>query len=105
MDKLTLVTLLACFISVFSAVISVWFTRRGGDGELQADVEELALLVERMGKAQRRERMAKVRQGAGGVVAPPGGSPEASQPDLDLPIDIKSRKALLRRKFTRGGLQ
>lgn len=105
MDILTLVTFAASFISVLSAVIAVWFTRKGGDGELQADVEELALLVERMGKAQRRERMAKVRQGTGSVVAAPAGSPEVSQLDLENPTDIKARKAMLRRKYTRGGLQ
>lgn len=98
MDIWALVSILAACTSVAAAVGIVLFSRRGVDGELKADVEELAILVERMGKAQRRERMQRVRQGAAGAETPLGASAEPQQP-LDFPMDIKSRKEALRRKL------
>ena len=102
MDNLTLVTIVAAIISVVSAVISAYFSSRTQTGELEADVEELALLVERMGKAQRRERMARVRQGSQPQETPQ----EAPQAALDYEADPKARKAALRRRLlTRGTIQ
>lgn len=105
MDTETLVLLVAATVSVVSAVVSWWFSRKTQTGELEADVEELALLVERMGKAQRRERMARVRQGSGAAGDAPGASQEAGQPPLDFPVDPKQHKAELRRRLLRGKLQ
>lgn len=99
------VAFVAAIISVISAVISVWYTSRGSDAELQTDVEELALLVERMAKAQRREKMARVRQGAGTASAPVEGSEGAPQPPLDFEPDPKARKAELRRRMMRSKMQ
>ena len=102
---MTLVLFVATAMSVISAVVSWWFSRKTQTGELEADVEELALLVERMGKAQRRERMARVRQGSNAGSDAPGASQEAGQPSLDFPADPKERKAELRRRMARSKMQ
>jgi len=105
MDIETLVTMVAATIGVISAVVSWLFSRKTQTGELEADVEELALLVERMGKAQRRERMARVRQGSGASPDAPAPSQEPGQPPLDFPADPKAHKAELRRRLLRSKMQ
>lgn len=84
LDFVTLVAMACAALSIGGAVFSVLFARRGSDAELKTDVNELALLVERMAKAQRREKMARVRASAKDT--PP------EQPDLpvDAPADTKS---------------
>ncbi len=52
----------AC-LSCFGAVMSWLISRRGGDAALKGDVNELAILVDRLAKAERRERMQRVRRG------------------------------------------
>lgn len=84
LDLVALVSIIAAAVSCGAAVFAALFTRRGSDAELKTDVNELALLVERMAKAQRREKMARVR--ASNRETPP------EQPDLpvDAPADPKS---------------
>lgn len=96
LDFVTLVALIAAAVSCGAAVFAVLFTRRGGDAELKTDVNELALLVERMAKAQRREKMARVRASS---KDPPQ---EQTLLPIDAPADPKSeirrRLAAVRRK-------
>lgn len=86
----------AC-ISCAGAVITAWVMRRGTDAELKTDVQELALLVERLAKAQRREKMARVRSAA------TDSEPVSHNPPVDFPVDPKT--ALRQRLATiqRGG--
>lgn len=83
-DFLTLVTIAAATVSCAAAVFSVWFVRRGSDAELKTDVEELALLVERLAKTTRREKMARVRSASKDQ---PG---QAVSVPVDYPQDIKT---------------
>jgi len=46
-----------------AAVVAWLFVRRGADADLRGDVNELSTLVERIAKADRRERMSRVRRG------------------------------------------
>lgn len=98
MDYLTLVNIVFSLISVGGAVFSMLFIRRGADNAVKADVEELSLLVERLAKTQRRDRMQRVRNGAGD--ADPSGQIPAP---LEGPVDIKAHKAALRRRLINGG--
>ncbi len=62
----TLLLLLAYFaasLSCMGAIVSWLFIRRGGDSDLKGDVHELTILVDRLSKAERRERMSRVRRG------------------------------------------
>lgn len=104
MDILTLVVFGAAAISVGGAVFSLLFSRRNLDAELKSDVEELALVVDRLAKSQRRDRMARVRQGEKVGETPLGASQEPPEPPLDF-ADPKSRKAELRRRMMRSKLQ
>lgn len=83
-DFLTLVAILGAAVSCAAAVIAVWFIRRGADAELKTDVNELALLVERMAKANRREKMARVRAAGSSV------EPVDHNPPLDFPTNPKT---------------
>ena len=86
----TLVAIGAAALSSGAAVFSVWFVRRGSDAELKTDVEELALLVERLAKTQRREKMSRVRAAAQPV----------EQPAVELPVDYpQNAKQALRAKL------
>lgn len=58
----TLVAIIAAAVAVGATVVNVLFARRGVDGELKSDVEELALLVDRLAKTARRDKMARVRR-------------------------------------------
>lgn len=80
----TLVALLAMGVSVGAAVFSALFSRRGADAELKTDVQELALLVERMAKANRREKMARVRAAATSPESVPDNAP------VDFPVNSKT---------------
>jgi len=72
-----LVAITAAIVACCGAVFSVWFIRRGADADLKNDVTELALLVERMAKTARREKMARVRTaGAVPETAVDGARPE-----------------------------
>lgn len=84
LDFVSLVAITAALISCCAAVFSVWFVRRGGDAELKTDVEELALLVDRMAKTQRREKMARVRRASEDT-----GTPTPAVPS-DYPEDAKT---------------
>lgn len=90
LDFVTLVALAAAGVSIGGAVFSVLFARRGADAELKTDLNELALLVERMAKAQRREKMARVR----------AASREAESPNETIPLDFQvNPKAALRARL------
>lgn len=84
LDLLTLVAISCALVSCAAAVFSVWFVRRGSDAELKTDLEELALLVERMAKTQRREKMARVRS------ASKDPDPQTVSVPLDYPEDPKT---------------
>ena len=94
LDISTLAAIVAACVACGAAVFSVLFARRGGDAELKTDLEELALLVERMAKTQRREKMARVRSASQNPEVP-----SASQP-VDFPANpkdqIRARLAQLR---------
>lgn len=80
-----LVALVSGLIGVGASVFTVLFARRGLDAELRGDVDELALLVDRIQKSQRREKMARVRKGgAQGVAEQPVevGQPAATKEQL-----------------------
>lgn len=83
-DLTTLVAILGAAVSCAAAVIAVLFIRRGTDAELKTDVQELALLVERLAKANRREKMARVR------AAGSSSEPVNPNPPVDFPIDPKT---------------
>lgn len=104
MDILTLVAFGSALVSIGCAVFLVWFSRRGGDSELKSDVDELALVVDRMAKAQRRERMARVREGGKPTQIALEGSQEPAEPPLDF-ADPKARKQELRRRMLRSKMQ
>lgn len=96
MDFWLLVAIGSAILCACSTVFNVWFLRRGPDAELKSDVEELGVLVERLSKASRRERMARVRQGEP-VEPVPQGEPTYEN-------DLKRRREAIRRKFiNRGG--
>lgn len=69
LDLLTLVAITGALVSCGAAVFSVLFVRRGADADIKNDLAELALLVERMAKTNRREKMARVRAAAKEVPA------------------------------------
>lgn len=104
MDFMTLVLFLGAAVSVAAAVFSVLFSRRNLDAELKSDVEELALVVDRLAKSQRRDRMARVRQGERVGETPLAASQEPTEPPLDF-ADPKARKAELRRRMLRSKMQ
>jgi len=92
-DLLALVSIACALVSACGAVFSVWVLSRGTDAELKADVEELAVLVERLAKVARREKMSRVRQSA----EPPQIELPVTPP-TDYPTDLKT--ALRRRVAT-----
>lgn len=83
-------------------------TRRGSDAELKGDVQELAVLVERLAKADRRERMSRVRRGEkdAGLETPAGGFPVPPGAEgLEVPGTVAHfDKAALRRQIMQGKL-
>lgn len=81
LDISTLVAWLGALVSCCGAVLSVWFIRRGTDAELKTDLEELALLVDRMAKTQRREKMARVRRSA----------QETPPAEVHVPVDYSQK--------------
>jgi len=84
MDLVPLVTtIIAAVIALGCAVWSTLMIRRaGGDPELRGDVDELAIMVERLAKSHRREQMQRVRaapagpDGQGAVFSKPAGAPD-----------------------------
>lgn len=96
LDLVTLVAILGACISVGGAVFSLLFSRRTSDAELKTDVQELALLVERLAKAQRREKMARVRSAA------KDNEHHSDQPPLDFPADPKTALRQRLAAITRG---
>lgn len=67
----------------------------------QTDVDELAVIVERLAKAHRKERMSRVRQAADDPAAPP---PELVSPPEGLPgqaVSMAERKAAIRKRLGR----
>jgi len=62
-SALELVAVIAALVAVGAAVASVFIVRRGADHELQADVNDLSKLVERISKDLRSDRMRAVRRG------------------------------------------
>ncbi len=72
---LLLLAYLAASLSCMGAVVSWLIQQRGGDASLKADVNELTLLVERLAKTERRERMSRVRRSRDApeqIEVPPG---------------------------------
>jgi len=59
---LLLLAWLAASVACMGAVVAWLNVTRGGDAGLKADVNELTLLVERLAKTERRERMSRVRR-------------------------------------------
>lgn len=101
-DFLLLVLIVAAVISVVAAVVSVYSSRRSANDELQADVESLAITVERLATNSRREKMARVRQARTdlaqtGNAGDSGGPPVVGQ--LNLPSDTRAVKAAIRAKL------
>lgn len=84
LDFSTLVALIGAAVAIGAAVVAVLFVRRGSDAELKTDVQELALLVDRMQKANRREKMARVRRAAENP------EPVADNPPVDFPVNPKA---------------
>jgi hypothetical protein len=78
-------------ISCGGAVFTWLFLRGGEDQELRADVEELSLLVERLAKTSRREKMARVRTVA-----------EEPQAVMDYAQDPKNALRARLRQLQRG---
>lgn len=95
MDIWLLVAIGSAILCVCSTVFNVWFLRRGPDAELQSDVAELGILVERLSKASRRERMARVRNGEQAELLP-------ADP-LTAENDLKSRRDAIRRRVLNRG--
>jgi hypothetical protein len=102
-SAIDLLALAACIISVIAAVVSVYTVRRGADAGLQGDLNELAGLVDKLSREQRRERMQRVRRGESAAPAPSG---EVSSlfpvpPDLravESPAETTTSKDELRRR-------
>jgi len=90
-----------------AAVTSWIITRRGSDPELKGDVHELAILVDRLAKNERRERMSRVRAGhrapeaSGAMEVPPGAENIALAPPQE-PIDVKAELRRRVMQFRRG---
>lgn len=104
MDTALIVTLVVSGIGLLLGVLALLFVRGKGVVDLRGDVDELMVVVERLAKASRRERMSQVRAAAEGSSAPPpelSPPPQLSQPALS-PGD---RKAELRRRLLTGGKQ
>lgn len=84
-----------------SAVVLVWFSRRGGT---DADLDTVAAVVESHGKALRRLTMQRVRSASANppdVDQPPTPlPPQAGQPGLFPPAQGISKDALRQRVFS-----
>lgn len=85
LDLVALVAIIAACVSVGSSVFAVLFVRRGGDADVKTDLAELALLVDRMAKTSRREKMARVR-----ASAKQADTPAPEQVPLDYAQDSKA---------------
>jgi len=96
---------ICALISVAGATASLFIVRRGADAETKADVSELSILVDRLAKEQRRERMSRVRRGekdsdnAGGFPIPPGaeGIPVGQEAPLTAKDELRRRVMAARR--------
>lgn len=62
--SLFIVDVTCTLISCAAAVVSLTYARKPVSVELQSNVDELMMLVEKMLKEQRKEKMSRVRQGA-----------------------------------------
>lgn len=99
-------TALAAFVAVVAATIAVLTVRRGADAALKGDVSDLAVLVERLAKAHRREQMSRVRRGekdpltaSEGFPIPPGaeGIALSETPPLTAKEELRRRVMANRR--------
>lgn len=103
MDQLAYIVfpLFCALISCGAAVVAVSNARRPASVELQSHVDELTMLVEKMMKESRKERMTRVRQTA---LNPDGGSGSGNIPPVQVPAysSVAERKAALRAAATRA---
>lgn len=98
--SLFIVDVTCTLISCAAAVVSFIYARKPVSVELQANVDELMALVEKLLKEQRKEKMSRVRQGATSDRADP--APAGS--DQGGMHEVPSTKAELRARLrqTRG---
>lgn len=105
---LLFIAYLAACISCLGAVVAWLITRRGSDAELKGDVNELALLVEKLAKTERRERMSRVRKGeresappSEPFPVPPGAEGLTTEGNV-MPLDKNElrRRIMLARRVT-----
>lgn len=99
-------TAIAACISVVAAFVAVFIVRRGTDAALKGDVNDLAVLVERLAKAHRREQMSRVRRGEKDPLSasepfpvPPGaeGIPIQAESPLNAKEELRRRVMAARR--------
>ncbi len=100
-------SIIATCVSCGAAVLSIVFQRRSGDAALKGDVSELTILVERLAKAERRERMSRVRSGRADSAAPEGYPvpPGAENLDVEKPQAGVMDKNELRRMVNLRGIK
>jgi hypothetical protein len=80
---------------VISALVSVWFARKNNVRELQNDLEEVAVVVEKIHRESKRQQMQRVRAAAGvaDFAVPPGVEPHPA------PTPVTAKQALRNRVF------
>lgn len=97
---------LASVISIAAAVISFYFSTKPVSFELQSQVDELTMVVSKMMKEARKERMSRVRQGIKGVEDDSQTVPVSHSSQMNLlsggnadTLDPRAKKALLRARM------
>lgn len=93
-------------ISLVGAVVSFYFSTKPVSIELQSQVDELTLVVSKIMKDARKERMSRVRQGVKGGDDDSQTVPVPHSSQMNLlsggnadTLDIRSKKALLRARM------
>lgn len=80
---------------VASALVSAWFARKNNVRELQNDVEEIAIIVEKIHRESKRQQMQRVRAAAESpdFPRPPGA------PDITAVPSVTDKASLRRQVF------
>jgi len=97
---------LATVISLVGAVVSFYFSTKPVSLELQSQVDELTLVLSKVMKDARKERMSRVRQGNKGVDDDSQSVPVSHSSQMNLlsggnvdTLDPRAKKALLRARM------